>query len=112
MIYMTLDRCLVTTRQNGHYPGMELTIGLQGLVYERPFLKAKEPCVGGFNIQVSYTCCYASRVPSICIPRAQVRRPRPQTLIATKDFIREKKPEWDVINIMPSFAASILPSKS
>ena len=26
-----------------------------------------------------------------------------RALIATKEFIKEKKPEWDVINIMPSF---------
>ncbi|TVY80476.1 putative uncharacterized oxidoreductase [Lachnellula suecica] len=26
-----------------------------------------------------------------------------RALVATKDFIKEKKPEWDVINIMPSF---------
>jgi nucleoside-diphosphate-sugar epimerase len=26
-----------------------------------------------------------------------------RALVATKDFVAEKKPEWDVINIMPSF---------
>ncbi|KUJ09721.1 NAD(P)-binding protein [Mollisia scopiformis] len=26
-----------------------------------------------------------------------------RALIATKEFVKEKKPEWDVINIMPSF---------